>query len=74
MAAVAMEPVGMETVGMVRTDETGDWVLVPDSMTSWNEEGNQSELSEQSAHVAHNGDIMTIKRCFIMICIALWFP
>ena len=35
MVAVAMEPMGgMETVGIVSTDDTGDWVLVPDNITS----------------------------------------
>ena len=32
--AVGIETVGMDTFGMVSTDETGDCVLVPDSMTS----------------------------------------
>ena len=34
MALVAREPAGMETVGMVSTEESGDCVLVPDSITS----------------------------------------
>ena len=31
---VGMVPPDMDTVGMVRMDDTGDWVDVPDSMTS----------------------------------------
>ena len=32
--AVGIETVGIDTFGMVSTDDTGDCVLVPDSMTS----------------------------------------
>ena len=34
MVAAETDPVGMETDGRVRTEDTGDCVVVPDSITS----------------------------------------